>query len=206
MTTPVESWIDWWRDRWRRRRWKKARRKKPDALKLNLGCGETAFEGYINIDVVPSRTTDFVTDIADLSFLEPETYQEIRLDAVFEHLWRFQQLPFLRLCRRALRDDGVLVLNWLPDFEVLVQAWQNRERGLQSAIFDLHEVYRFTHGDPTPANVPHQAHKDLFTRESIENLLREAGFEASEIENVCYGDEHLPLNLRVRAWKRAVSR
>lgn len=181
--------------------WKAVRIRKPTVNKLNLGCGNVALEGYINIDVVPSKATDFVMDISDLSFLECNTYEEIRLDAAFEHLWRWQQRPFLCWCYRALKLEGILVINWLPDFERIVEAWQHKECGLKGPEFNLYEVYRFTHGDPQSFNAFTQIHKDIFTRESIRHLLEDVGFQTIEIQNVCYGTEHIPLNMRVRAWK-----
>ncbi len=182
-------------------RWRHLRRGKSGVARLNLGCGNSALEDYINIDVVPSQATDFVADISDLAFLESAFWEEIRLDAVFEHLWRWQQLPFLQHVWRALQPGGLLVINWLPDFEVITRAWQQEQPGLKGPVFDLYHVYRFTHGDPQPNNGVHQVHKDLFTEESLAELLRTAGFSRFRIQHVCYRDEYLPLNMKVEAWK-----
>ncbi|MFM8558406.1 MAG: hypothetical protein ACKOC6_02165, partial [bacterium] len=37
--------------------------------------------------------------------------------------------------------------------------------GLLGPVFDLDEVYRFTHGDPVAWNAPEQLHKDVFSAE-----------------------------------------
>ncbi|MCC6447017.1 MAG: hypothetical protein IT210_26630 [Armatimonadetes bacterium] len=190
---------------WRRWRWRQTRARRPGLTRLNLGCGSKPLAGYLNIDLTPGPGTDFVTDIADLSFLETGDYTEIRLDAVFEHLWRWEQAAFLQECHRALTPGGSLVLNWLPDFAMITRLWQNRAPGLIGPAFSLYEVYRFTHGDPDPWNAIPQIHKDLFTQASIVRLLETAGFGPVTARNVCFDREPIPLNLRVVAYKPGAS-
>lgn len=155
----------------------------------------------MNIDIVKGVATDFVTDKSNLSFLEDQTYEEIRMDTVFEHLWRFQQRPFLLKCFRSLRRGGKLVINWLPDFSDVVAAWEKGERGIVSEKFDLYKVQRFTHGDPGPANRIRQLHKDIFIGKSIRCLLNEIGFEGIYIRHLCYPNEAIPLNMEIVAYK-----
>ena len=184
--------------------WKFVRLGNPSTTKLNLGCGDVHIPNYLNLDVVRTKAVDFVADISELSFLESGMYEEIRLDAVFEHLYRWQQLPFLKSAYRALKPGGKIILNWLPDFDTLISAYQNKTPGIKRPVFDLYEVYRFTHGDPTPLNGPQQIHKDIFTAQSITKLLQEADFSDIEVKNVRYRDEKVPVNMNIIAWRDSI--
>jgi predicted SAM-dependent methyltransferase len=184
---------------WLKVGWKFVRLGSSSITKLNLGCGNVHLPNYLNLDIVRTKAVDFVADISDISFLESGLYEEIRLDAVFEHLYRWQQLPFLKSAYKALKPGGKIVLNWLPDFDTLICSYQNKIPGIKSEMFDLYEVYRFTHGDPTPLNGPQQIHKDIFTAQSITKLLQEAGFSDIDVKNVRYEEENVPVNLNIIA-------
>ncbi|MDP8223606.1 MAG: hypothetical protein P9L99_09620 [Candidatus Lernaella stagnicola] len=186
---------------WTGLRYRRIRRRFHGVRKLNLGCGGARFEGYFNVDIVPTVATDFVADIGDPYWLESDHFEEIRLDAVFEHLYRWQQKDFLAHVHRALQPGGRLVINWLPDFDVLIEAYRDKKPGIVGSTFDLFEVYRFSHGDPQPHNSPQQLHKDLFTRDSILALLQEVGFEKIEVAHAAYKDETVALNMNVVAVK-----
>jgi predicted SAM-dependent methyltransferase len=169
--------------------------------RLHLGCGNVRLEGYVNVDIVPTPATDLTADIAQLSEFADCSVEEIRLEAVLEHLYRHQRKAALREWYRILQPGGWLIIAYVPDFDVLVDAYIHRRPGIDHEVFDLDEAYRYTHGDPAPWNAPEQIHKDLFTRESLARDLAEAGFEAAQIENVRYRDEPIALNLNVTARK-----
>jgi|GEM_PF-1810044 len=193
-------WLKRWLTRWR---WRAFRLSTRDKKRLNLGCGQQSLDGYINIDIARSPAVDFRVDISDLSFLENNAYEEVRLDAVFEHLWMWGQVDFLNNVHRSLAPGGLLRLNWLPDFRAIVEAWQTDSPGIVGDTFDLYHVYRYTHGDPAPQNAHAQIHKCIFTRESIVELLEQAGFVHVQVENKCYPGETLAINLCVEAMKKS---
>jgi len=164
----------------------------PVPPRLHLGCGNVRLEGYVNIDIVPTPATDLAADITRLSMFADASVEEIRMDAVLEHL---------REWHRVLRPEGTLSVSWIPDFDVIAETYVHKRPGRFGGPFTLHEVYRYTHGEPIPANAPEQIHKDLFTRDSVKADLEAAGFEITSIENVSYGDERIALNLNVVAKK-----
>lgn len=170
------------------------------AIRLNLGCGPKRLDGYVNIDIIPSAAANLVADITRLPFAAG-TCDEIRMDAVFEHLYRHDRTPALRSWRELLKPGGRLVLNWIPDFDAILDAYRTRQPGILHPRFDLWEVWRFTHGQYTAADIPYQVHKDVFTVESVRQELQEAGFEVLTVENVHYEQEPVSVNIRAEACK-----
>ncbi len=170
-------------------------------LKLHLGCGNQLLDGYINIDLYNPKA-ELTLDIEDLSYFDDNSVSEIFMNAVFEHLYVFQQIPCLLEWKRVLKPNGVLRIESIPDFDIYAKAYFDGAPGNVHETFDLFEVYRYTHGDYTEENKIGQMHKDIFNKEKVRRLLEEAGFEIIEIKNVTWGNEPLPYNINVKAVKR----
>ncbi|MCK4248298.1 MAG: hypothetical protein KAX15_00805 [Candidatus Omnitrophica bacterium] len=171
-----------------------------DNVKLHLGCGDKKIQGYVNIDIVPTEGTDLVMDIAQgLDLIPSGIAAEIRLENVFEHLYRYQQNDTLEQFKRILKKDGCLIIKWLPDFDNIIQAYLKKEKGVVGETFDLFNVYRLTHGDPLPRNSPQQIHKDIFTKDTIKTLLENNGFMIEEMKNEVYPGEELALCVNIIA-------
>ncbi|MFH1245070.1 MAG: hypothetical protein V1662_01135 [Candidatus Omnitrophota bacterium] len=173
-----------------------------DDLKLHIGCGDKKLNGYLNIDIVPTEGADIVIDAArDLYRIPSDIAVEIRLESVFEHFYRCQQKKIPAHFYRILKRSGQLIIKWLPDFDLIAAAYLNKSKGDFDKEFDLYNVYRLTHGEPAPENSPQQMHKDIFTKQSITNLLQESGFRIERITNERYGNgahqETLAVNINV---------
>ncbi len=160
-------------------------------------------DGYVNVDIVPSPATDLTADITRLPMFGDNSVEEIRMDAVLEHLYRHMRRAALAEWRRVLRPGGQLTIRFIPDFDTIADHYVHKKPGILHNPFSLDEVYLYTHGDPVPVNASEQIHKDIFSRESVERELKKMGFEITAIENVCYSDEPIALNLNVQAIKPA---
>lgn len=82
--------------------------------KLNLGCGESKKEGYINVDWNPLTNPDLSYDLNVLPYPFPDDYFDlIEAFHVLEHLDK----PFLIMkeFHRILKKDGTLVVK-VPHF------------------------------------------------------------------------------------------
>ncbi|HSP16331.1 MAG TPA: hypothetical protein VLV78_16405 [Thermoanaerobaculia bacterium] len=81
----------------------------PAGGKLHVGCGPVHLDGWINIDNRRYEAVDYVLDVRDglpfrgLRFIFAEHF--------IEHLPYWEAERFLRDCRAALADDGVLRLS-----------------------------------------------------------------------------------------------
>ena len=73
------------------------------ATRLHLGCGNVRLDGYLNVDVVASPATDVVANIVSMPWIASGSCEEVRLDAVLEHLFRFERLSEGRVLPRSQR-------------------------------------------------------------------------------------------------------
>lgn len=169
-------------------------------IKLHLGCGDKIFPDYVNIDLY-SQKADLNLDIVDLSYFDDSTVSEIFMNAVFEHIYDFQQIPALIEWRRVLKPGGKLIINSIPDFDIYAKAYFEGAPGNTQKTFDLYEVSRYTHGEYKEENRFGQIHKDIFTKDKVRKLLTDAGFQISKLENVHWETEPVPCNINLVAIK-----
>ena len=104
----------------------------PSPLRLNLGCGNKRLEGHFNIDIVATPATDLACDITRLPMFADGTAEEIRLEAVYEHLFRHERLAAIREWFRVLKPGGRLRVDWIPDFDAVAGRYVRREPGLSA--------------------------------------------------------------------------
>lgn len=174
-----------------------------DNCKLHIGCGLKKIKGYINIDIIPTEGCDVVMDaVNDLYQIPSDIALEIRMENVFEHFYRHQQLGALREYHRILKMGGKLVITGLPNFDSIIEAYLKKDRGAVGEVFDLFNVYRLTHGEPEQGNEINQLHKDLFTKKSIRDLLEHAGFTIERVDDEQFAHEKEPLCISVVSIKR----
>lgn len=127
-------------------------------LRIHLGCGETYFKGYINIDFPSSEHTvqnsspaDFYTDITKLEVQELSV-DEIRSHHLFEHFDRSMALSLLCKWHLWLKPGGILVIE-TPDFEASAQVILNQHYSYAQKqitmrhIFGSHEAHWAIHCD-----------------------------------------------------------
>lgn len=172
--------------------------------RVHLGCNTVKVDGFVNVDVRPTSATDVVHDCTDVAIFPDGSLQLVFSNAFFEHVYVNARLRLLRDIRRALGAEGCLLFTGLPDFEGIARAYLERRRpGHVSPVFDLYEVYRYTHGDPegTPDWWLAQLHKGLFDAETLEKLLKEAGFAAGSVFGYCWGQEPHAVTLGCIAYK-----
>ncbi len=173
-----------------------------DNCKLHIGCGLKKLNGYINIDIVPLEGCDVVMDaVNDAHVIPSDIAVEIRTENVFEHFFRFQQVKTLKEYHRILKKGGKFIIKGLPNFDAIIDAYLKKKKGIIGKEFDLFNVYRLTHGEPEQGNVFNQLHKDIFTKQSISELLEKVGFRIESIENEKFVDEEDPLCISITALK-----
>jgi predicted SAM-dependent methyltransferase len=167
-------------------------------LRVHLGCGNDKLPGFVNVDYRPTRATDLVMDLNVPTFSTGSIALAFS-NAFFEHLYRASRLPHLRRIVDALEPDGVCCYIGVPYFRNIARFYLERGPGTAGPVFDLFNVYRYTHGDPEQAPTwwIGQIHKSLFDEEELSALLDESGFGAHVM--FCYGypgDAHeLPVTM-----------
>jgi predicted SAM-dependent methyltransferase len=172
--------------------------------RVHLGCNTVKVDGFVNVDVRPTTATDVIHDCSDLAFAPDSSVNVVYSNAFFEHVYVSARLKLLRDIWRALRPDGYILFTGLPDFEGIARAYlERRKPGHVSPVFDLYEVYRYTHGDPegAPDWWLAQLHKGLFDTETLKDLLKQARFAAGTIFGYCWGAEPHAVTLGCVAYK-----
>jgi len=178
------------------------------ALRVHLGCGDDKLAGFLNVDYRPTAATDLVMDLNRPKF----THGSVALafsNAFFEHLYRSSRLPHLCGIRDALERDGVCCYIGLPYFRNVARYYLERGPGTTGPLFDLNNVYGYTHGNPEQAPTwwIGQLHKSLFDEEELSGLLTESGFGSYVM--FCYGypgDVHeVPVTMGFYATRQRLS-
>ena len=135
------------------------------SMRLNVGCGHVPLEGYVNVDMRALPGVDVVAEAGALPF-EAETVAEIHSAHLLEH-FPVEQLRRVVLPHwRALLRPGGELRAVVPDAEAMLADFA---AGLMP-FDDLREV---TYGLQEYAG---DFHFNMFSREGLRTLLREAGF------------------------------
>ena len=176
-------------------------------MKINLGCGSTPLQGYINVDMdtledlrvrypnrdFPDDTIIKQWDIFNLP-IEDGAAEEIRSDCLFEHLnFREEKLMFYEV-QRALKSGGVFNLS-VPDFEETVKLWLQAEDDWKDWFRDDDEAIEKTHWFGTyeyaftnrwgylipcifgSQNGEGQYHKNCYTVGKLRNIFERLDFD-----------------------------
>jgi predicted SAM-dependent methyltransferase len=168
------------------------------SLRVHLGCGGDRLPDFVNIDYRPTPATDVTMDL-NVPRFGPSTVALAFSNAFFEHLYRPQRLPHLRRIREALEPGGACCYIGVPYFRNVAKFYLEKAPGTLGPVFDLYNVYRYTHGDPEHQQAwwLGQLHKSLFDEDELAGLLRGAGFESFVM--FCYGypgdDHELPVTM-----------
>ena len=156
---------------------RRARLQRQRNLRVHLGCGDDKLPGFVNLDDRLTGAVDVALDL-NLPPLAPDSVAVAFSHAFFEHLYRSSRLPHLRRIREALAPGGVCCYMGIPYFRNIARLYVERGPGTPSAIFDLFNVYRYTHGDPEGQQAwwLGQLHKSLFDEDELGALVTQAGF------------------------------
>lgn len=144
--------------------------------KLHVGSGPVLLEGWINVDNQPYRGIDRVLDIregipySDLEYIFAEHF--------IEHLGYDDAMKFLRDCRRALVDDGVLRLttpnlDWVWMTQYHPGQWTQPSEAVRDCFW-MNKAFRGW------------GHQFLYNAQTLTECLHDAGF--ATIERCNYGE------------------
>ena len=202
-------------------------------IKLNLGCASRLLPEYINIDMDSLETiknrypnielsadneTEFLQcNILKLPFADG-TVDEVRADALVEHLSFLEEPKFFYEIKRVLKSGGLLDFA-VPDFEEIVKKWLAAKddwkeffRNDEEAIKQQHWFGQYSYSTDSrwgyltaaifgPQNSLGQFHKNAYTIPKIKAVCKKLNFNEPQIENFLWkGDRDLMI--RVRATKK----
>jgi len=167
-------------------------------LKLNIGCGTSGIEGWVNIDNSPSillsrlplgkrifRTPEWPPDVRRIDVRKRIPYPDSSVSCIysshtFEHFTYEESQAVARECFRVLKLGGILRIV-VPDLGIMVRDYvADSADPLASHRFisrllltaDIHDlVHAGAH------------HKQMFDARSLAHMLKGVGFPAPELSS-----------------------
>jgi predicted SAM-dependent methyltransferase len=165
-------------------------------LKLNIGCGTSGIEGWVNIDNSPSillsrlplgrqvfRTPRWPRDVRRADVRKRIPFPDSSVSCIysshtFEHFTYEESQPVARECFRVLRPGGVLRIV-VPDLGILVRDYlADTADPMASHRFVSRLLLAASVRDIVHAGAHHQ---QMFDARSLVHMLQGAGFPAPEV-------------------------
>lgn len=146
-------------------------------MKLNLGCGDKILDGYVNVDVAPSRLgkkPDLLCDLHELTF-DSDSADEILAVHVVEHFWRWEVVDILKEWKRVLKKGGRMVLE-CPNLRSACEQFLADPEKFSSPGPNGQRTMWVFYGDPRWHD-PLMVHRWGYTPHSLAAVMEEAGLE-----------------------------
>lgn len=173
-------------------------------MKYNFGSANKRFDGFQNVDIVKMPSVDIVWDLrkTPYPFVKQEV-EEIIAQEILEHIEMKYTKEVLVEWYRILKSGGKLVVQ-VPDIGKMCEMYSNKEIcdcvphkavmdsdfkanpncwncGGKGKINSVRWFYAFT---GTQKHI-YEQHKNIFTQEILENLLRSVGFnKIKKVDNL----------------------
>ena len=146
----------------------------------------TIWHPDLNMGVQP----EFVMDLAQMTGIRNEQFDEVRLSHVLEHLTMARGVAAIGEVYRVLKPGGTLDIE-VPDLDILCETWLNRYQVETDA--DLLQWF-YSEDVPNMQDAHLNAHRYGYNERTLRHLLTSKGFKV---------DERIPagLGLRFKATK-----
>ncbi len=147
-------------------------------VRLNLGCGDKILPGYVNVDVVPERssfTPDVICDVRNLTVFEDDFADEILAVHVIEHFWRWEVTNILTEWVRVLKPGGRMILECPNLISACEEFLRDPKRNAGPGPEGQRSMWVF-YGDPRWQD-PLMVHRWGYTPWSLAGLMSEVGLK-----------------------------
>ena len=144
--------------------------------KLNLGCGGKLLEGYVNVDVVQSRSgikPDVLCDLHALTPFADSSVDEILSVHVVEHFWRWEVVGVLKEWVRVLKPGGCMILECPNLLSACEEFLRDPDAHAGPGAESQRTMWVF-YGDPEWKD-PLMIHRWGYTPQSLAQVMHEAG-------------------------------
>lgn len=170
-----------------------------DVVKVNLGCGPSGINGWINYDwgMLPLLSKmpwirrilirfkllskNYMVDWAPIKLvnirrrlpLDNESVDHIYCSHVLEHFEKWETENLLKECRRVLKRDGCLRIV-LPDLKRMIDQYHDADEFCR-------EFYGFNKDQKTWSRRLIRGHQWMYDEKSVSEVLEKAGFKKVKI-------------------------
>lgn len=135
-------------------------------LRVNLGCGEIPFDGYVNVDFRAAPHVDLVADARRLPFADG-SLKEIASSHLVEHFRRHEFITIvLPYWHRLLQADGIL--------RIVCPNWEEMLRRLHDGRMTLPDFTTVTFGAQDHSGDDHHS---MYTPQTLREILANGGFD-----------------------------
>lgn len=155
------------------RPFKVAKFKKYAPLKLNIGCGQVKYAGWVNIDIEPG--SDITIDIRDGFPFDSNSVDFIYNEHLLEHLTFEEGEKVLKEFKRCLKIGGVLRIS-MPDLDYVIHKYNSDWRNQDWLSFPEYGFIT-TRGRMINVCFSSWGHKYLYNEEDLRYQLARAGFQ-----------------------------
>ncbi len=175
--------------------------------KLNIGCGNTKLDGWLNADIFPKSGQMVYLDATKTFPFDNETFDYVYSEHMIEHLPFAEGLKMLHECYRVLKKAGKIRIS-TPDLSSIIALYNTDKTELQKEFIN-HSAETSNGNVPYPFDtyvinnfVRDWGHQFIYDEKVLRFALKKAGFERitrcelnkSEDENLrnLENDERLP--------------
>jgi len=159
-------------------------------LRLNIGSSGEHVEGWINADLLRDPEGRCLRmDATQRWPFDDAAAEAINSEHVIEHLEREDAPVFFAEASRVLRPGGVIRTS-TPDLRGIAEAYLAGD----AATLAAHRAHGYevrNHADLLNNYLQMHGHRHVYDFETLELVLREAGFE--QIERAAYGESRHPV-------------
>jgi len=146
-------------------------------VRLHIGSGPIRLDGWLNTDIEP--TAPLFLDATRPFPIKDNSVRYIFCEHFLEHIPKQAALQFLKESFRILHPEGILRIS-TPDVEALAREYLARSER-QRLLLEQNERFGCRHSR-YPADILNSAfyehsHSCLYDGESLEQMLRSAGFQ-----------------------------
>ncbi len=150
----------------------------PDHAKVQLGCGEHRFDGWVNIDINRAVNPDVRLDLRAGFPAPTESAAFVFSEHVFEHLTLDDGRRIFVDCHAALEQGGVMRIA-MPDLHYIVERYmEGRHEGEGGPEAQRDANYRRIDSPALLLNYALRSwgHRYLYDFDELDLRLRQAGF------------------------------
>lgn len=158
-------------------------------LKVNVGCGNEPFQGWINLDISPETRADILWDVTDGLPFPDNSCEFIHSEHFLEHIQVQVGVRFLAECRRSLQLGGVVRIG-MPSVQEAARQYHENTWAQQAWLQKYGYSWIKTRAEFINIAFRDWGHQWLYDFEELDRRLREAGF--SRIERVELGESRYP--------------
>ena len=158
-------------------------------LKVNVGCGNEPFPGWVNLDLDPAVRADIVWDVTDGLPFPDNSCAFIYSEHFLEHIPVQQGVRFLSECRRSLQPGGVVRIG-MPCVQALVREYHENVWAKQPWLEKYGYAWVKTRAEYINIGFRDWGPQWLYDLEELDRRLREAGF--TQVKSAGWGESKYP--------------